>query len=98
MYPFFVLDLDLDATDDDVERRYHELIQQYPPDRAPEEFAAIRCAYEALRDRRSRLKAWLFSFDSIGRALSEGTMIQRSPRPSRRLSSDELAKLLKEAQ
>jgi len=73
MYPFFLLKLPLEATDDDVDRRYHELIQQYPPDRDPEQFPLICQAHESLKDQRARLRARLFYFDDTGRAITESS-------------------------
>ena len=72
MNPFLVFDIDLDTTDEEVTTRYHELIKDFPPDRHPECFSEIRAAYEALKDRRSRLKTWLFGFDDLGRHLAQG--------------------------
>ena len=97
MNPFLVFDLDLDATDDDVSSRYHLLLRRYPPDRHPELFAEIRSAYDALKDRRSRIKTWLFSFDRFGRALaqSEKMLLENAARP--RATSVRLATTLREA-
>jgi DnaJ-class molecular chaperone len=94
MYPFFILDLPRDASDEDVDRRYHELLRKYPPDRAPEEFREIRRAFEALRDRRARLRVRLFHFDETGRRLLEAHP-PWSERERRRLSVAELADLLR---
>jgi len=63
MYPFFVLDLPHDCTDQDVEDRYHALLLRFPPDVAPDQFTLIRAAYEALRDERQRLSTRLFYHD-----------------------------------
>ena len=97
MYPFFVLDIDRDATDEEVSSRYHVLVRSFPPDRSPEAFSAVRTAYEALRYRRSRLRAWLFSFDRFGRALVEAgpTQLEASPRP--RTTAERLSAALRES-
>lgn len=63
MYPFFVLDLSPQASDEDVENRYRELVKRYPPDIHPRQFATVRKAYEAVRTQRSRLETRLFYFD-----------------------------------
>ena len=60
MDPFFVLDLPLDATDEQVEERYRELVARFPPDRRPGIFSEIRSAYHALKDARGRVAARLF--------------------------------------
>lgn len=97
MNPFLVFDLDLHASDEEVSSRYHELLNQYPPDQYPEHFAEIRTAYDALKDRRSRIKSWLFSFDRFGRALAppEGMFLGNAMRP--RLASADLAAALRAA-
>lgn len=95
MYPFFVLMLSADASDEEVERRYHELVEQYPPDRAPEEFHALRRAFEALRDQEARLQTRLFYSNKLGLALEETRLPW--PRPGRepRIGTEELARLLR---
>lgn len=59
--PYFILDLTADAGDDDVRRAYLQKVKDNPPDRDPERFRLIREAYEALKDRRSRLDYALFT-------------------------------------
>lgn len=61
--PYQVLDLPTSADEAAIRKRYLELVKQYPPDRAPEKFAAIRAAYEALRNRDQRLSRQLFEVD-----------------------------------
>jgi curved DNA-binding protein CbpA len=58
--PYEVLGLPGDAADEAIRRRYLELVRQFPPERAPERFAAVRQAYEALRDLNTRLRHRLF--------------------------------------
>lgn len=48
----------------DVRKRYLELVREFPPDKAPEKFAAIRAAYDEVRDPLPRLQKWLFSLES----------------------------------
>ena len=59
MDPFFIFGLPPDCTDEAVIERYHELIQQHPPDRDPEMFTLVRKAYEAMHPQRKRLETWL---------------------------------------
>lgn len=61
--PYQVLDLPSSADEAAIRQRYLQLVKQYPPDRAPEKFASIRAAYEALRDRDQRLSRQLFEVD-----------------------------------
>jgi curved DNA-binding protein CbpA len=58
--PYVVLGLPADSDDEAIRRRYLELVKQFSPERHPEKFAAIRRAYESLRDLETRLKYRLF--------------------------------------
>jgi len=58
--PYTVLGLALDSTDEAIRRRYLQLVRTYTPERAPERFAAIREAYDKLRDPISRLRYGVF--------------------------------------
>jgi curved DNA-binding protein CbpA len=91
--PFEVLNLSADSDDDTIRRRYLELVRQFPPERSPEQFAAIRQAYESLRDLTARLRYRLFE---AGQKESVESLIQelecRSQR--RRLSLQTLLKVL----
>jgi curved DNA-binding protein CbpA len=62
--PYEQLGLPPSADETEIRRRYLELVRQFPPDRAPERFAEIRAAYDALRDPVSRLEARLFELQS----------------------------------
>src|SRR5262245_26619736 len=80
-----VLDLPPDSDDDAIRRRYLELVRRYTPEQHPEKFAAVRAAYESLRDLNTRLRYRLFE---AGKRESLDALIEevacRSPR--RRLS------------
>ncbi len=74
--PYRVLELTPDAGENEIRQRYLELVRAFPPDRAPERFAAIHAAYAALRDPANRLNEQLFtmqpkddSFESIAAEL-----------------------------
>jgi curved DNA-binding protein CbpA len=58
--PYQVLGLAPDSDDATIRRRYLELVRQFPPDRNAEKFAAVRTAYECLRDLPTRIKYRLF--------------------------------------
>lgn len=58
--PHVVLGLPADADDETIRRRYLELVRQFSPEHHPEKFAAIRAAYERLRDRNARARYRLF--------------------------------------
>jgi len=56
---YLILGLELRAADEEVRRSYLRLVKRYPPERAPEIFAKISEAYEALKDEPSRIQAGL---------------------------------------
>jgi curved DNA-binding protein CbpA len=58
--PYQVLELRPDADDATIRARYLDLVRRWPPEQAPERFAAIRAAYELVRDRDTRLRHRLF--------------------------------------
>jgi curved DNA-binding protein CbpA len=55
--PYEVLGLASDADESEIRRRYLELVREFPPDRAPDRFAAIRAAFDEIRDPARRLEA-----------------------------------------
>jgi curved DNA-binding protein CbpA len=80
--PYAVLGLPPDSDDDSIRRRYLELVRQFTPERHPEKFAAIRQAYESLRDLDTRLRHRLFEAgnkENIHALIEE--LVCRSPRP-----------------
>jgi curved DNA-binding protein CbpA len=62
--PYEIFGLTADASEAEIRQRYLELVRQFPPDHAPERFAAVHAAYDALRDPVRRLHAQLFMFES----------------------------------
>jgi curved DNA-binding protein CbpA len=87
--PYTVLGLPADADDEAIRRRYLELVKQFGPEHHPEKFAAIRRAYEQLRDLETRLRYRLFEagkHESIDALIEE--VACRSPR--RRLALKDL--------
>ena len=91
--PYEVLGLSADCDDDTIRRRYLELVRQFPPERSPEKFAAIRQAYESTRDLNTRLRYRAFE---AGKKETVEALIQelacRSPR--RRVPLETLLKTL----
>jgi len=79
--PYAVLGLPPDSDDETIRRRYLELVRQFSPEHHPERFAAIRSAYESLRDLDTRLRHRLFE---AGRKESAESIVEelacRSPR------------------
>lgn len=83
--PYDVLGLPPDADDEAIRRRYLELVRENPPERAPEKFAAVRNAYEQLKDLETRLKKRLFEVDkhlTIGSIIEELACTSSRPRIS----------------
>ena len=62
--PYAVLGLPMHAGEAEIRQRYLELVRQHPPDQAPERFAAIRAAYDEVRDPRRGLETRLFATSS----------------------------------
>jgi curved DNA-binding protein CbpA len=92
--PLAVLGLEPGCDDATIRRRYLELVRQYSPEHHPERFAAIRAAYEKLRDLDTRLRYRLFEAgkrENIDALVEEVTC--RSPR--RRVSLEELLAALR---
>jgi curved DNA-binding protein CbpA len=87
--PYAVLGLAPGSDDEAIRRRYLELVRQFPPDHHPERFAAVRAAYERLRDVDTRLRYRLFE---AGRRETVDALLEeiscRSPR--RRVSLQEM--------
>ncbi|MGO9470885.1 MAG: J domain-containing protein [Isosphaeraceae bacterium] len=61
--PYEILGVTPGAGEGAVRDRYLELVRAFPPDQAPEKFAAIHAAYSALRDPIKRLERQIFSID-----------------------------------
>jgi curved DNA-binding protein CbpA len=61
--PFEVLGVPKHAGEGEIRKRYLELVRAFPPEQAPERFAAVHAAYQLLRDPAARLAAQLFDFE-----------------------------------
>lgn len=51
---YLVLDLSLDATDQEIRKKYLQLVKAYSPEKTPEAFKEITAAYESIKDKRAR--------------------------------------------
>jgi curved DNA-binding protein CbpA len=58
--PFEILNIPLEATDEDVREGYLRLVRQYPPERFPMEFQRIRAAFEKIKTTKARLHCAIF--------------------------------------
>ena len=79
--PYTVLGLPPDADDAAIRRRYLELTREYTPEHHPERFAAVRAAYDRIKDLDSRVRYRLFDAgkeDTIEALIEEAAC--RSPR------------------
>ena len=79
--PYTILELEADVEDETIRRRYLELARQFPPEHHPERFAAIRAAYEQVKDLDSRVRYHLFEAgkdDTIESIIEEAAC--RTPR------------------
>jgi curved DNA-binding protein CbpA len=89
--PYTVLGVPAGADDDAIRRRYLELARQFPPEQHPEQFAAVRAAYEKIKDLDGRVRFRLFeqaAGDTIEAIIEEAAC--RTPR--RRIGLDALRK------
>jgi curved DNA-binding protein CbpA len=79
--PFRTLGVPPDADDDAIRRRYLELAREFTPEQHPERFAAVRAAYEKVKDIDARVKYRLFDAgrdDTIESIIEEAAC--RTPR------------------
>ena len=60
-----ILGVNKTAGDLEVRERYLALVREFPPDRHPEAFQRITRAYEALKDRRGRVRDRLTGFNDF---------------------------------
>jgi curved DNA-binding protein CbpA len=83
--PYEILGLPLHADEAAIRRRYLELVRASPPDRDPERFAAVRAAYDEVRDPARRLSTQLFypstsdTLDALARDLRARLRLGKIP-------------------
>lgn len=58
--PFQVLGVPETAGDGEIKKAYLSKVREFPPDRAPQRFQAVRHAFEAIGTHRDRLRYRLF--------------------------------------
>ena len=80
--PFAVLDVSAEADDAEIKAAYLQQVRAHPPERDPIQFQRIREAFEALQDRRARLRYRLFqqqppSLDELAAAALRPGPVQR---------------------
>jgi curved DNA-binding protein CbpA len=92
--PYQILELPPDSDDEAIRRRYLELVRRFSPERHPEKFAAVRAAYERLRDLDTRLRYRLFEAgknETVDALIEEITCGQ----PRRRIPLETLLAMVK---
>lgn len=92
--PLEVFGLAPGASEDEIRRRYLELVRLHPPERSPDRFAEIRAAYDALSDPVHRFKQQFFELktnDTMEDIVARASASMRSQR--RRLPTDLLLSL-----
>ena len=92
---YFILGLELNATDEEIRKRYLELIKQYTPEKDPDRFQEITSAYEQIKTPRARIREKLFGALSVSDAEETLLSFGRARTPVRRRAG--LKQLLDEA-
>ncbi len=59
---FLALGISEDASDERIREAYLSMVKKHPPERDPERFQKIDRAYEAIKDKRARVKTKMFSW------------------------------------
>ena len=62
--PYEILDVAVDASDDEIKQAYLQQVKNNPPDRDQEKFQLIHDAYTAIKDHKSRISYDLFTLPS----------------------------------
>ena len=77
--PYVLLGIPETADDEAIKKAYLQQVRQHPPEREPEQFQAIRLAFEAIKTRRDRLRYRLFQLETPDmEALVETTLQGRT--------------------
>jgi len=92
---YFILGLDVNATGEEIRRRYLELIKRHTPEKDPDRFQEITSAYEQIKTPRARIRGKLFGTLSVSDAEDALLSLGRARTPVRRRAG--LKELLDEA-
>ena len=63
--PSEILEIEPQASAEEIRAAYLRKVKQYPPESCPVEFERVRDAYETLRDPRGRTRNLLFAGDPL---------------------------------
>lgn len=77
--PFDLLGVEPSADDETIKKAYLTKLRACPPDHAPEEFQAIRAAYEAIKTKKARIAYELFHHPAVDIASLWRDLIGDSP-------------------
>ena len=92
LHPFAVLGAAETADDDAIKKAYLRQVREYPPERDPDRFQAIRAAFDAIKTRPDRLRYRLFGQDTPDVTGLAASALQSGSR--RRLSETQLRQWL----
>jgi curved DNA-binding protein CbpA len=93
---YLMLGLEPGATDDEIRRRYLELVKNHPPEHDPQRFQDITQAYERIKDRQARIRHRLFGCRETVDVEASLAYLVRGCRPARQRAG--LQALLKAVQ
>lgn len=72
MYVYYrLLGVDETAGDKEIRRAYLDLVKKFPPEKHADQFKRITRAYEALKDKRARVRSRLLGTSGAYRVWSE---------------------------
>ena len=63
--PFYILKVSPHADDEEVRKAYIKAVRRFPPDRNREEFLLIQNAFKQIKNRRDRIKRYLFTLKKV---------------------------------
>ncbi|MGH8476478.1 MAG: J domain-containing protein [Methylococcales bacterium] len=79
--PFALLQVSESANDEEVRSAYLARVREFPPERSPKQFQAIREAYERIKTEKARLTYVYFDSPEIGpETVCRNLMDSRSPK------------------
>jgi DnaJ-class molecular chaperone len=91
--PYEVLSLSSDASEEQIRKRYLELVREFPPDRDPKKFAEVRAAYDQLRDPIERMRKRLLGFNQTATIDEIAADFQNRNLKDKRISARTLLKV-----
>lgn len=62
---YLILDVPVNASDDVIREKYLELVKKFTPEKNPEQFKKISEAYNALKDKQTRVHKQIFGYSEI---------------------------------